>query len=105
VCPCLRSSRLLGPRFCRQDHTRTAKRQPRLWRSHSGRSCDLRDLSCCPIPALQVVRRCPPRKSRSHSYYDSSAARIAGSIRIEPNRLQEELDSLPKDKDIYVYCT
>ena len=42
---------------------------------------------------------------RSHGYYDSSAARIAGSIRIEPNRLQEELNSLPKDKDIYVYCT
>ena len=42
---------------------------------------------------------------RSHGYYDSSAARIAGSIRLEPNRLQAELDSLPKDKDIYVYCT
>jgi len=42
---------------------------------------------------------------RSHGYYDSSAARIAGSIRIEPNRLQKELNSLPKDKDIYVYCT
>jgi membrane protein DedA with SNARE-associated domain len=42
---------------------------------------------------------------RSHGYYDSSAARIAGSIRLEPNRLQAELNSLPKDKDIYVYCT
>ena len=42
---------------------------------------------------------------RSHGYYDSAAARIAGSIRLEPNRLQEELNSLPKDKDIYVYCT
>jgi membrane protein DedA with SNARE-associated domain len=42
---------------------------------------------------------------RSHGYYDSGAARIAGSIRLEPNRLQEELTSLPKDKDIYVYCT
>ena len=42
---------------------------------------------------------------RSHGYYDSGSNRIAGSIRLEPNRLQEELNSLPKDKDIYVYCT
>ena len=42
---------------------------------------------------------------RSHGYYDSGAARIAGSIRLEPNRLAEELQSLPKDKDIYLYCT
>ena len=42
---------------------------------------------------------------RSHGYYDSGSDRIAGSIRLEPNRLQEELTSLPKDKDIYVYCT
>ena len=42
---------------------------------------------------------------RSHGYYDSGSARIAGSIRLEPNRLDEELKTLPKDKDIYVYCT
>jgi membrane protein DedA with SNARE-associated domain len=42
---------------------------------------------------------------RSHGYYDPGAARIAGSIRLEPNRLEEELKNLPKDKDIYVYCT
>lgn len=42
---------------------------------------------------------------RSHGYYDSGSNRIAGSIRLEPNRLKEELNSLPKDKDIYVYCT
>lgn len=42
---------------------------------------------------------------RSHGYYDPGAARIAGSIRIEPNHLPEELKTLPKDKDIYVYCT
>jgi membrane protein DedA with SNARE-associated domain len=42
---------------------------------------------------------------RSHGYYDSASNRIAGSVRIEPNRLQQELNSLPKDKDIYVYCT
>jgi membrane protein DedA with SNARE-associated domain len=42
---------------------------------------------------------------RSHGYYDAGAARIAGSIRLEPNQLSEELKTLPKDKDIYVYCT
>src|ERR1700692_2525506 len=42
---------------------------------------------------------------RSHGYYDVGAERIAGSIRIEPNNLEEELKHLPKDKDIYLYCT
>jgi membrane protein DedA with SNARE-associated domain len=42
---------------------------------------------------------------RSHGYYDSGAARIRGSIRIEPNNLSQEVKKLPKDKDIYLYCT
>ena len=42
---------------------------------------------------------------RSHGYYDANAARIQNSIRIEPNNLAEEIKNLPKDKDIYVYCT
>jgi membrane protein DedA with SNARE-associated domain len=42
---------------------------------------------------------------RSHGYYDSGAARIRGSIRIEPNNLSQEIEKLPKDKDIYLYCT
>jgi len=42
---------------------------------------------------------------RSHGYYDAGAARIKGSIRIEPNNLSEELKALPKEKDIYLYCT
>lgn len=42
---------------------------------------------------------------RSHGYYDSGAERIKGSIRLEPNNLLEELKNLPKDKDIYLYCT
>ncbi len=42
---------------------------------------------------------------RSHGYYDADAARIRGSVRIEPNNLPEELKDLPKDKDIYLYCT
>jgi hypothetical protein len=42
---------------------------------------------------------------RSYGYYDPDAARIKGSIRIEPNNLDQELKSLPPDRDIYVYCT
>ena len=42
---------------------------------------------------------------RSHGYYDVGAERIFGSIRIEPNNLDEELKNLPQDKDIYLYCT
>jgi membrane protein DedA with SNARE-associated domain len=42
---------------------------------------------------------------RSHGYYDRGAERIKGSLRIEPNNLEEEIKTLPKDKDIYLYCT
>jgi membrane protein DedA with SNARE-associated domain len=42
---------------------------------------------------------------RSHGYYDSGATRIRGSIRLEPNNLPQEIPKLPKDKDIYLYCT
>jgi hypothetical protein len=42
---------------------------------------------------------------RSHGYYDIGAERIKGSIRIEPNDLEEEMKNLARDKDIYLYCT
>jgi membrane protein DedA with SNARE-associated domain len=42
---------------------------------------------------------------RSHGYYDIGAERIHGSIRIEPNNLEEEIKTLPREKDIYLYCT
>jgi hypothetical protein len=42
---------------------------------------------------------------RSHGYYDEDSERIAGSIRIEPNNLIEEIKNLPKDREIYLYCT
>jgi len=68
------------------------------------------------VPRIQVeelARRLKSEQSdrvlvvdvRSHGYYDSGAARIKGSIRLEPNNLSEELKNLPKDKDIYIYCT
>jgi predicted esterase YcpF (UPF0227 family) len=42
---------------------------------------------------------------RSHGYYDAESERIAGSIRIEPNNLAEEIKNLSKDREIYLYCT
>src|SRR5215469_16374234 len=42
---------------------------------------------------------------RSHGYYDAGAARIKGSFRIEPNNLSQEIAKLPRDKDVYLYCT
>lgn len=42
---------------------------------------------------------------RSHGYYDPHAERIQGSVRLEPNNLMEELKALPREKDIYLYCT
>jgi membrane protein DedA with SNARE-associated domain len=42
---------------------------------------------------------------RSHGYYDAGAARIRGSVRLEPNNLAEELKALSTEKDIYLYCT
>lgn len=42
---------------------------------------------------------------RSHGYYDAAAERIRGSIRIEPNNLEEELKGFPREKDVYLYCT
>jgi membrane protein DedA with SNARE-associated domain len=43
--------------------------------------------------------------ARSHGYYDAGAMRIKGSSRIEPNNLTAEMEKLPKNKDIYIYCT
>jgi membrane protein DedA with SNARE-associated domain/rhodanese-related sulfurtransferase len=42
---------------------------------------------------------------RSHGYYSNRASRIKGSARLEPNTLFQQLESLPKDKEIILYCT
>ena len=42
---------------------------------------------------------------RSHGYYDADAFRIRGSVRLEPNRLSASFKDLPKDKQIFLYCT
>ncbi|HZQ25720.1 MAG TPA: VTT domain-containing protein [Terriglobales bacterium] len=65
------------------------------------------------MPVEEVARRLMSGDSakillvdvRSHGYYDAGASRIAGSVRIEPNNLAEELKHLSKDKEIYLYCT
>ncbi len=68
------------------------------------------------VPRIQVAELAAKLRSqysdnillvdvRSHGYYDSGAYRIRGSIRLEPNNLSEEVKTLPRDKDIYLYCT
>lgn len=46
---------------------------------------------------------------RSHGYYDPNSQRIKNSIRVEPNRLREELIALREfmapECDIYLYCS
>ena len=46
---------------------------------------------------------------RSHGYYDPAAQRIKNSIRVEPNRLREELEALREfmapECEIYLYCS
>jgi membrane protein DedA with SNARE-associated domain/rhodanese-related sulfurtransferase len=46
---------------------------------------------------------------RSHGYYDPNSQRIKNSIRVEPNRLHEELVALREfmapECDIYLYCS
>ena len=42
---------------------------------------------------------------RSHGYYDHGTLRIRGSLRLEPNALGECIESLPRDRDIALYCT
>jgi membrane protein DedA with SNARE-associated domain/rhodanese-related sulfurtransferase len=42
---------------------------------------------------------------RSHGYYSSAASRIKGSNRLEPNRLPQQIESLPRDKEMILYCT
>jgi len=65
------------------------------------------------VPVAELARRLAADANRSiliadvrsHGYYDSESQRIAGSIRIEPNNLEEEIKNLPKDREIYLYCT
>jgi membrane protein DedA with SNARE-associated domain/rhodanese-related sulfurtransferase len=42
---------------------------------------------------------------RSHGYYEKDTMRIQGSLRLEPNALNQEFLQVPKDKEIVLYCT
>jgi membrane protein DedA with SNARE-associated domain/rhodanese-related sulfurtransferase len=42
---------------------------------------------------------------RSHGYYEQGTMRIAGSSRLEPNALADQLSLLPRDREIVLYCT
>lgn len=65
------------------------------------------------VPVEELARRLALEESpnvvvadvRSHGYYDADSERIAGSIRLEPNNLEEEIKNLPHDREIYLYCT
>jgi membrane protein DedA with SNARE-associated domain len=65
------------------------------------------------VPAAEVGRRLAMAEPgsiliadvRSHGYYDADSERIAGSIRLEPNLLEEEVKALSKEREIYLYCT
>ena len=65
------------------------------------------------VPADEVGRRLASAEPgsiliadvRSHGYYDAESERIAGSVRLEPNHLEEEVKNLSKEREIYLYCT
>ena len=42
---------------------------------------------------------------RSHGYYEKDTMRIQGSERLEPNALNQQAITVPKDKEIVLYCT
>jgi membrane protein DedA with SNARE-associated domain/rhodanese-related sulfurtransferase len=42
---------------------------------------------------------------RSHGYYSKRATRIKNSTRLEPNTVLQQIESLPRDKEIVLYCT
>jgi membrane protein DedA with SNARE-associated domain len=65
------------------------------------------------VPVEELARRLASEEApnvivadvRSHGYYDANSQRIAGSVRLEPNNLEEEIKNLPHDREIYLYCT
>ena len=52
-------------------------------------------------PAPPADQNNPPPAEQNNA----DSERIAGSIRIEPNNLIAEVKNLPKDREIYLYCT
>jgi membrane protein DedA with SNARE-associated domain len=81
----------------------------RIWLYHKFRLLD----SAPRVPVSEVAKRLATAEPgnvliadvRSHGYYDADSERIAGSIRLEPNHIEEEVKSLSKEREIYLYCT
>jgi membrane protein DedA with SNARE-associated domain len=81
----------------------------RIWIYRKYRSLDVVPR----IPVEDLARRLASDEAqsiivadvRSHGYYDAQSERIAGSVRLEPNNLEEEIKKLPHDREIYLYCT
>lgn len=81
----------------------------RIWVYHKYRLLDVAPR----VPVGELARRLASAAPgsiliadvRSHGYYDADSERIKGSIRIEPNRLEEEVKNLSKEREIYLYCT
>lgn len=64
------------------------------------------------VPPPEVARRLHEQSGnvviydvRSHGYYERGATRIQPSSRLDPNALQQMAQNLPRDKEIFVYCT
>jgi len=81
----------------------------RIWLYHKFRLLDVAPR----VPVAEVAKRLAEAEPggiliadvRSHGYYDANSERIAGSIRLEPNRIEEEVKNLSKEREIYLYCT
>lgn len=81
----------------------------RIWIYHKYRMLDVAPR----VPVKELAQRLASAESsniliadvRSHGYYDANSERIAGSIRLEPNNLVEELKNLSPEREIYLYCT
>ncbi|MCS6805614.1 MAG: VTT domain-containing protein [Acidobacteriota bacterium] len=43
--------------------------------------------------------------ARSHGYYEAQAVRIPGSKRLEPAFVMQMMPTLPRNKEMYLYCT
>lgn len=77
----------------------------RFWRSYRARKLDtIERISADQLAAL-VGEEILIADVRSHGYYDATAERIRGSIRIEPNLLAEAMAALPMNKPVYLYCS
>jgi membrane protein DedA with SNARE-associated domain len=78
----------------------------RLWKQREDRNVPRVDVHQLAARIVETKLAPPPIIDvRSHGYYDAGAVRIKGSTRVEPNDLLAAIKDLPREKEIYVYCT